>query len=141
MENRVLMECGCVSSAEDEKGNMVCPVHYPAKESMTPMRDPVNLDGRVAQCVYCKTEEPSSLELPFFEIASGPKTWTSENVTKVEMAREKLNKYRKEKMPKIGDPEDERIRLEYVEARNIAERDKKIEGVPDRFYCGCRGFD
>lgn len=68
----VMMKCGCRASAEFD-GKPCCPVHFPSPESVTVAETP-NLEGRKARCAYfsvCKSEEPSSIDLWFFEHKPG----------------------------------------------------------------------
>lgn len=102
-----------------------------------------DLAGRIARC-GCGAERPSSYDLPFFEIASGPDTWSDEDREAVEAARNTLKAYRythrKDRSPESR-VEDERLRLESVRLQRVAEARKDISKAPDRFYCGCRGWE
>lgn len=141
MKQMPLMKCGCIATATREGGTPVCITHFDTPEGNQVHKTPPDLEGRTARCAYCKKEAPSSYSLPFFELARGPKTWRPEDKQEVDKAKRDLDRYRETNRPKGKDPEDERLRLIYVAAREKAENNKSIEGAADIYYCGCRGWD
>lgn len=64
---RTLMKCGCVAQGTDENDRPVCVVHIGIHPGATEVAAGMDFRGRKAFCVYCKSERPSSLDLPFFE--------------------------------------------------------------------------
>lgn len=64
----VIMKCGHVAQGKDEAGNPVCVICV----GITPNAKIIdeskpNLEGRKATCFYCRREQPSNTDLPFFE--------------------------------------------------------------------------
>lgn len=68
MPDMPLMSCGHVATTIDTTTlEPTCPSCWEIGESNPiPVTAP-DLTGRVSQCIYCKKEKMSSLDLPFFE--------------------------------------------------------------------------
>lgn len=62
----ILMKCGCRANAT-HNGEPSCVIHVGLTPDALVQAETPNLEGRFAYCYYCKREEPSSLQLPFFE--------------------------------------------------------------------------
>jgi len=63
-----LMKCGHSANATNQDGNPVCAICIGIDAGGTVVDEaPPDLTGRIARCVYCKQEKPSSFDLPFFE--------------------------------------------------------------------------
>lgn len=65
--NKIYMACGHVANAEQHiNDNVKIPYCAICDCNIIKMEKP-NLDGRVAECIYCNNTSPSSFDLPFFE--------------------------------------------------------------------------
>jgi hypothetical protein len=62
-EKQVLMKCGHVANATTENHKPCCVICSCTEV----VNETPNLQGRKAVCTFCKCEENSSLDLPFFE--------------------------------------------------------------------------
>lgn len=62
-----LMACGHTAQGIDGAGRPVCVICVQIDPRAEQPVEPPDLIGRVARCSYCKYEEPSALDLPFFE--------------------------------------------------------------------------
>lgn len=60
----VLLSCGCRANGEFE-GKPTCAIHFGVVHNIHVVETP-NLAGRIARC-DCGSEQPSNVELPFFE--------------------------------------------------------------------------
>ena len=112
----------------------MCVTHLGTEAGVTAAENVPGLTGRVARCSQCGKEKPSSFELPFFELASGPRTWSAEDRKDVEAAMEEMRH-------EINPARREELRQVYLKLREAAESRKDIAGTYDLFYCGCRGWD
>ena len=67
---RVLMKCGHVAEGtwnDNGEEKPCCPICFGLDPLSVEVAEDASLDGRVAKCLYCKKETPSSQNLPFFE--------------------------------------------------------------------------
>jgi len=63
----VMMKCGHAANATNEKGEPCCAICLGLTPCAEIPVDTPDLTGRKAKCTICGEEEPSSINLPFFE--------------------------------------------------------------------------
>jgi hypothetical protein len=66
--NKPMMKCGHAANAVNSRNEPVCVICYGIVPGADQVDDaPPDLTGRMARCAYCRHEQPSSTDLPFFE--------------------------------------------------------------------------
>jgi hypothetical protein len=70
---KVIMRCGHVALGRDiREGTPACPICLGlTEEALLVMIPQPDLRGRTAKCVVCEDQQPSSLDLPYFQYREG----------------------------------------------------------------------
>jgi hypothetical protein len=121
------MACGCrANSVRSDNGESFCVIHLCGEQAVVP-----DLTNRMAKCIYgCGSQQPSSLELPFFEYRGEGSKEAVESCGECHY-HEVAHKHRTDR----------------VDPRSVMEKGKCTGFKPvgparsDKYYCGCMGWD
>ncbi len=118
----VMMKCGHVAQATDERDKPHCVICWPDPEAAQVAEAP-DLTGRKSECSTCRASiVPSSIDLPFFEYkgSESPHAITKCVCGYYEVAHEK--------------PRNPHVKV-CNQFRPVGPAEF------DTYYCGCRGWD
>lgn len=132
MTDAILMDCGHRSQAT-ANGRPVCAICIGthADEAARTVRQPPDLTGRKAHCIYCNQEADSSVGLPFFELGGDRRTAPPELRARWATAWQAVISAggRSKADPLLVASMDDLL-------RQVADA-----ATGDLYYCGCKGWD
>lgn len=129
--DRPLMNCGHVAQSVTPDGSPACVICVGVDPGATMVAEKPSLEGRKAQCPYCKVVTPSEYTLAFFEYQG--------EGSRVAAHRCECGFADVAHAPLIS-PDHPDVA---AGRRRFFDHDFKPNGaLPfDSFYCGCRGWD
>ena len=123
MSDKPMMQCGHAANATDGEGKPCCAICVGLDPGATIIAEKPSLEGREAQCPYCKKTVLSSWNLAFFEY-KGPGSRAAED------ACAKCAYYKSAHEKKL--PGTPRMNHYFVPHGPFEY---------DSYYCGCRGWN